>query len=330
MGRIEWKIIRLWADTTKSTWYFSGPIDGHIALKEYPYSAEVNNSYEFKSHGPSIIDELTVYVDVPIAYTVTGSAGIKSIFNISSLQMQATHGSELVPIKLYDQTNTLAKEYPLEDSSRRANRKRRELQQDQYAILPDVNISDILTKENLPANRTLVLDCLRGNWTICVRSQMRVQLKPEQPIDLRISFNVDLNDFVNTFDYLVIFTNVEMFKEGDSTSIALKRNLKPNVIFNYSETPLPIWYIILSLIAGHLLLGAMTYVLYKVGTVYILEIFSNAAISCGLTILSFGSSNAARRRSSRDCWRSTDPRRKNLQRIVKATKRKSTWKCILI
>jgi len=90
---------------------------------------------------------------------------------------------------------------------------------------------------------------------------------------------VDLNDFVNTFDYLVIFTNVEMFKEGDSTSIALKRNLKPNVIFNYSETPLPIWYIILSLIAGHLLLGAMTYVLYKVGTVYILEIYSNAAIS---------------------------------------------------
>ncbi|XP_033156513.1 integrin alpha-PS5 [Drosophila mauritiana] len=241
-----------------------GPTDGQIALKEYPYSAEVSNSYEFKSHGPSVIDELTVHVYVPIAYRGAGSAGIRTIFNISSLQMQATHGSLLVPIKLYDQNNTLAKEYPLEDSSHRANRKRRELQQDPYRIMPDVKISDIQTKGDLPADRTLVLDCLRGNLTICVRSQMRVQLKPEQPINLRISFKVELSDFKDSFDYFVIFTNVVLFKKGDSTSIVIKRNIKPNVIFKYSETLLPpIWYIFSALITGHLLLAVMTYVLYK-------------------------------------------------------------------
>ncbi|XP_002040109.2 integrin alpha-PS5 [Drosophila sechellia] len=240
-----------------------GPTDGQIALKEYPYSAEVSNSYELKSHGPSVIDELTVYVYVPIAYRGAGSAGIKTIFNISSLQMQATHGSHLVPIKLYDQNNTLAKEYPLADSSHSANRKRRELQQDPYRIMPDVKISDIQTKDDLPANRTLVLDCLRGNLTICVRSQMRVQLKPEQPINLRISFKVDLSDFKDSFDYFVIFTNVVLFKKGDSTSIAIKRNIQPNVIFKYSEILLPTWYIFPALIIGHLLLALMTYVLYK-------------------------------------------------------------------
>ncbi|KRK00467.1 uncharacterized protein Dyak_GE28068 [Drosophila yakuba] len=249
----------------------SGPADGLLVLREYPYSAEVSNSYEIKSHGPSILDELSLFVSIPIAYRTAESAVIKPIFNLSSLQMQASHGAHLLPIKLYDQDNTLAMEYPLEDASHSEeivsseNRQRRELKQDQYAITPDVESKDLLTQEDLSVNRTLVLSCQSSNLTICVRAEMQLQLKPDQPINLNISFNVDLSNVVDLFKYFVIFTDLKMFTKRDptSSSIGIKRNIKPNVILKYSETPLPIWYIILALIAGLLLLAALTYVLYK-------------------------------------------------------------------
>ncbi|XP_039480877.1 integrin alpha-PS5 [Drosophila santomea] len=248
-----------------------GPADGQLVLREYPYSAEVSNSYEIKSHGPSILYELSLFVYIPIAYRTAESAVIKPIFNLSSLQMQATHGAHLLPIKLYDQDNTLAIEYPLEEASHSEeivsseNRQRRELKQDQYAITPDVESKDLLIQEDLSVNRTLVLSCQSSNLTICVRAEMQLQLKPDQPINLNISFNVDLSTVVDPFEYFVIFTDLKMSTKCDptSSSIVIKRNIKPNVILKYSETPLPIWYIILALIAGLLLLAALTYVLYK-------------------------------------------------------------------
>ncbi|XP_043645063.1 integrin alpha-PS5-like [Drosophila teissieri] len=250
-----------------------GPADGQLVLREYPYSAEVSNSYEIKSHGPSILDELSLFVYIPIAYRTAESAVIKPIFNLSSLQMQATHGARLLPIKLYDQDNTLAMEYPLKDASHSEeiesseNRKRRELKQDQYAITPDVESKDLLTQEDPSVSRTLVLNCQSSNLTICVRAEMQLQLKPDQPINLNISFNVDLSAVTDPFEYFVIFTDLKLSTKRDpkSSLIAIKRNIKPNVILKYSETPLPIWYIILALIAGLLLLASLTYVLYKLG-----------------------------------------------------------------
>ncbi|XP_043644484.1 integrin alpha-PS5-like [Drosophila teissieri] len=44
-----------------------GPADGQLVLREYPYSAEVCNSYEIKSHGPSDLDELSLFSYILIA-----------------------------------------------------------------------------------------------------------------------------------------------------------------------------------------------------------------------------------------------------------------------
>ncbi|XP_016946460.3 integrin alpha-PS3 isoform X1 [Drosophila biarmipes] len=246
-----------------------GPTDGQVVLNKHPYSAEITNIYEVKSYGPSTIEELTMLLFVPIAFKMGGA--VKPIFNLTSLKMQASYDSHLLPIKLYDENNTLLNEFPLEESPRdaenddqittSATRERRDL--GGLALNQEV---EIIEKDNLPINRTLVLSCRDLNKTICIRSEMRFRVKPEKPVNITISFLVDLSYILDPFEYFVILTELKLLKESDpeSSSLVIRRNIQPNVIYKNLDG-LPIWYIILAVIGGLLLFGLMTYGLRKLG-----------------------------------------------------------------
>ncbi|KAH8277662.1 hypothetical protein KR018_003291, partial [Drosophila ironensis] len=84
-----------------------GQTNGQIDLEHYSNAAEIVNNYEIKSNGPSVIEQLTLSFYIPIAYKVAGSTAVIPIVNITTLRMQATYDSQLLPIDLYDQNNTL-------------------------------------------------------------------------------------------------------------------------------------------------------------------------------------------------------------------------------
>jgi len=202
----------------------------------------------------------------------------KPLFNISSLKMQASYETRLLPVKLYDMNNTLLNEYPLEESSQdheltttSTNRKRRDLEG--LTLDQDIEIND---KDNLPINRTLVLNCRDTNKTICVRSEMSLRFRPEKPVNVIISFEVDLNYVLHPFEYFVILTDLKLIKQSDpeSSSFVIKRKIQPNVIYKNLDNGLPIWYIILAVIGGLLLFALITYGLRKVGITKIKNKFS--------------------------------------------------------
>ncbi|XP_016977271.2 LOW QUALITY PROTEIN: integrin alpha-PS3 [Drosophila rhopaloa] len=240
-----------------------GSANGQVVLNSYPYSAEIINNYEFKSRGPSIIDQLTLVFHIPIAYKykVAGSSKIIPIINITSLDMDATYDSHLLTMKLYDHKGLPVEYYTqigLDDDQATTN-------QGQNVGSHDLQSEDF--KEELPVNRTIVFNCRDTNMTICVHAEMTVKFRPDKPINVNISFNVDLRDMKQPWEYFVIHTDVDLVKEGDPTSktLGIKRKFEPNVIFKNLNPGMPIWYIILSLIGGILLLSGLTYVLYKLG-----------------------------------------------------------------
>ncbi|XP_044249047.1 integrin alpha-PS3 [Drosophila takahashii] len=225
-----------------------GPTDGQLALKEPPYSAEVINHYEVKSHGPSTIQELTLLFFIPIAFKI--DKVVQPIINVNSLKMEATYDSHSLPIKIYDQNH---ENYDLITTSSR-----------DIDNSTDVEIKDM---DNLPTIRTLVLNCKDTNRTICVRSEMRLRMRPNKPVSVNINFKVDLSDVIDPFEYFVLLTDFKFFKKGDPqlSSFVINRKIKPNVIFKNLEAELPIWYLILALIGGLLLLATITYGLHKLG-----------------------------------------------------------------
>ncbi|XP_052840214.1 integrin alpha-PS3 [Drosophila gunungcola] len=251
-------------------------LNGQIVLNNYPYSTEIINNYQIKSRGPSVIEQLTMFFYIPIAYKVAGSSKVLPIVNVTSLDLHATYDSHMLPIKLYDQNGFLIEnsnqtEQDYDQITSSTNRKRRDINivanEEQNARSLSVKDYNENFKDKLPVNRTIVLNCRDSNMTICVHAEMSLKLWPDKPINLNISFNVDLRDKKQPWEYFVILTDVELLKQGDPTSSSLKisRKIEPNVIFKNLHASIPIWYIIVSLIAGLLLLSALTYALYKLG-----------------------------------------------------------------
>ncbi|KAH8348432.1 hypothetical protein KR084_007421, partial [Drosophila pseudotakahashii] len=234
-----------------------GQTNDQIVFKNEPYSAEIINHYEIKSHGPSIINELVVSLYIPVYYKAADSISVIPIIDISSLKMQAKYDSQTLPIQFYDQNNTTLSTI----------RKQRDVEslnghQEQNSSISDLQTDEL---ESLPIDNTIVLNCLVSKQTICVRAEFRLKFFPQTLINLSISFNVDLNQVEDSWEYFVIQTNLGLLKKGDPTSSSFKLNkkIKSNVI--YKVNTLSIWKIVLSVISGVLLLAALTYTLYKSG-----------------------------------------------------------------
>ncbi|XP_016972382.1 integrin alpha-PS3-like [Drosophila rhopaloa] len=236
------------------------PINGQTVLKHYPYSAEIINHYEIRSGGPSTIEELTLSFYIPVAYKANDSMEVIHIINITSLKTQATYDSQSLSVALYDQNNTLLNGYPFENVNSSAVRRRRDLSQEANAQLNELLIEDIP-----PKDRSIVLDCRETNMTICIRAEMLVQFRPSKPINLNISFNVDLREVKDHWEYFVIMTDLKLLKKGDlkSESFQINRKFEPNVI--YKPFQLVIWIIIIAVIGGLLLVAALCYALHKFG-----------------------------------------------------------------
>ncbi|XP_041675657.1 integrin alpha-PS4-like [Drosophila eugracilis] len=251
-----------------------GQTNDNLVLRHYPYSGEVINHYEIKSQGPSIIEDLAVSLYIPVAYWANDSEKFIPILNISSLKMEANYDSHLLPIQLYDQNNLLLNSFTEigQDNEKTAlsvARRRRDVNSIQE---PNANQSDVITnefdlEENLPTNKTIVLNCQDTNNTICIRAEMRMKLMVDKPVNLNASFMVDLKDVDDAWEYLVIMTNLTFVKAeiGDSSlcSLVIHKKIGPNVITKHAE--LAIWKIILAVICGVLLLSAITSILYKNG-----------------------------------------------------------------
>ncbi|KAH8347899.1 hypothetical protein KR084_002195, partial [Drosophila pseudotakahashii] len=175
-----------------------------IILKKDPYTAELMNQYQIKSHGPSTIEKLNVSLYVPVAYKATDSKTIP-IVNISSLKIQASY-KDVKPlrIELFDQYN---------------------------ATISQVQAIELL-KEDLPKDKTIVFNCQDIANTVCVRIEMRLDLKPDKPISLNISLNVELGDVEGSWKYFVIKTDMNLLKMGDSTltSLVKHKHIKSNII----------------------------------------------------------------------------------------------------
>ncbi|KAH8348114.1 hypothetical protein KR084_004242, partial [Drosophila pseudotakahashii] len=255
-----------------------GQTNDQIDLDDNKNTVEIINSYDIKSNGPSTIEQLTIYMYIPTAYKVDGSNAVQHFINITSLKMQATYDSQLLPISnLYDQNDSLVIVNTIENSSQNIQedddddqftttsptRMRRDLNE----LVENPEQQALVKTHDLPVNRTIVFKCEDIKMTMCVRAEMNVQLRPDRPITLNISFNVDLTDVVGPWEYFVITTDIELLKKDDplSSTFVINRRIQPNVIFRHLKTELPIWNIIWSLIGGLLLLCAMTYALYKFG-----------------------------------------------------------------
>lgn len=245
---------------------FRKQANAQITFETYGKSAEIINHYEIKSHGPSAIEQLSVSLQIPIAYKNIESS--KPIINITSLKLLATYDSQPLVIELFDQDNNLLsqeegktliekEETDLEDRNSGTN--------DTYALLSE----DF--KGQLPLNRTMVFSCRDTNTTMCIRASMQLNnFMPSKFIDLNVSYLVDLGQvnsvLVKPWKYFVILTELELVKNSDPTSgsIAIKRRIEPNIISKHLKAILPIWIMVPSIVAGLLILSVMSYAMYKV------------------------------------------------------------------
>ncbi|EDV55931.1 integrin alpha-PS4 [Drosophila erecta] len=251
--------------------YVSGvQMNDQIALKGAPYTAEVLNNYEIKSHGPSTLENLTVSLNIPVAYLQSGSSNVIPIVT-SSPKIQTKYEYKLLPIELYDQNGALTTNFAnyLEQRKLLLSTAPQNDSAEYLSGNADQNSSISLLNEDLPVTNTLVLNCRDTNVTICVQVEMRlekgVQLKPEELMNLNVSFTVDLKDAEDIWEYFVIQTDIKVLKIGDPTlsSFTIQKKIESNVICKYAE--LAIWKIIVSVIVGILVLLATTYALYKRG-----------------------------------------------------------------
>ncbi|XP_034476583.1 integrin alpha-PS3 isoform X2 [Drosophila innubila] len=160
------------------------------------------------------------------------------------------------------------------------SRKRRDLKaltanREQYARISNIKAHDLLSEDfkgKLPVNRTIVFNCRDPQMTICLRAVMRIyNFKPEKPVNLNMRYSVDLNEInailIDPWEFFAILIDLNVRKEGDplGSSLNIKRKIDPNVISKHLVKSLPIWIIIVSVLAGVLVLAAMTYGMYKLG-----------------------------------------------------------------
>ncbi|KAH8348439.1 hypothetical protein KR084_007422, partial [Drosophila pseudotakahashii] len=234
-----------------------------LVLKEDPYIAELINHYEIKSHGPSTIEKLNVSLYIPIGYKKSVSKSIP-IMDISSLKVKASYNdSRPLTIKVFDQynrQNTL-----LTSRTRRNVEGFKGIKKETNSSIQQVQTNELLLEENLPRDNTIVFNCQDTIKTICARIDIGLDLKRDKPINLNVSFNVDLNEVDDSWEYFVIQTNMSLVKEGDSSfsSFTVNKKIKSNVICKHAEVS--IWKVMLAVIGGVVLFAAIVHRLYKHG-----------------------------------------------------------------
>ncbi|XP_017835481.2 LOW QUALITY PROTEIN: integrin alpha-PS3-like [Drosophila busckii] len=160
------------------------------------------------------------------------------------------------------------------------SRKRRDLKaltanREQYARISNIKAHELLSddlKGKLPVNRTIVFNCKDPEMTICLRAVMRIyNFKPEKPVNLNMCFSVDLNEvnaiLIDPWEFFAILIDLNVRKEGDpkDLTLAITRQIEPNVIYKHLATSLPIWIVMVSVLGGLLQLAAITYGMYKAG-----------------------------------------------------------------
>ncbi|XP_055921034.1 integrin alpha-PS3 isoform X2 [Eupeodes corollae] len=91
------------------------PLTAHINLEKVFNSAEIINSYEIKSSGPSTIQELEIAFEIPIAHKFYGSALPVPVIDVSNITVQGVYNSQLLYVELY-QDKTLLLVNPTEIS----------------------------------------------------------------------------------------------------------------------------------------------------------------------------------------------------------------------
>lgn len=144
---------------------------------------------------------------------------------------------------------------------------------DQYARIAQIKSYDLLSEDlkgTLPVNRTIVFNCNDPERTVCVQAVMEVfNFKPDTPIVVTMSYNVDLNEvnqiLIEPWEFFVILIGLDVVKiNGAPSSLAVNKKIEYNIISKYQLYGTPIWVIILAILGGILVLGLITYGMYRV------------------------------------------------------------------
>ncbi|KMY93933.1 integrin alpha-PS4 [Drosophila simulans] len=265
------KLTKVLSLLEKADIYISGvQANDHVILKGSPYTAEVVNYYEIRNHGPSTLENLNVTLYIPVAYKTSDSTKVIHIVT-SSPQIQSKYAHNILSTNFNDQNKAPARNFALdhEQSTLVFSTTPQRENLENLSGNADENPGISLLNEDLPVNNTLVLDCQDTNMTVCVAVEIRLenglQLKPEDLMNLTVSFTVDLKDAEDIWEYFVIKTDLKMHKIGDPTQsfLTIQKKIESNVICKHAE--IAIWKIIASAIVGILVFSAATYALYKRG-----------------------------------------------------------------
>ncbi|EDW47968.1 GM21601 [Drosophila sechellia] len=265
------KLTKVLSLLEKADIYVSGvQANDQVILKGSPYTAEVVNYYEIKNHGPSTLENLNVTLYIPVAYKTSDSTKVIHIVT-SSPKIQSKYAHNILSTNFNDQNKALAKNFALDHEqstqliSTVTQRENLENLSGNKEEKPSISLFD----EDLPVINTLVLDCQDTNVTLCVAVEIRLenglQLKPEDLMNLTVSFTVDFKDAEDIWEYFVIKTDLKLQKIGDPTLsfFTIQKKIESNVIGKHAE--IAIWKIIASAIVGILVFSAATYALYKRG-----------------------------------------------------------------
>lgn len=158
------------------------------------------------------------------------------------------------------------------------SRKRREAaaltaNKDQYARIAQAKSYDLLSddlKGTLPVNRTIVFNCNDPERTVCVQAVMEVyNFKPETPIVITMSYNVDLKEvnqiLIEPWEFFVVLVGLDVVKtNGLASTLAVNKKIEYNIISKHQLYGTPIWVIILAILGGILVLALITYGMYRV------------------------------------------------------------------
>ncbi|XP_065370369.1 integrin alpha-PS3-like isoform X2 [Calliphora vicina] len=145
---------------------------------------------------------------------------------------------------------------------------------DQYARIAQVKSYDLLSddlKGTLPVNRTIVFNCNDPEMTVCVQAVMEVyNFKPETPIIVTMSYNVDLKEvnqiLIEPWEFFVVLVGLDVIKtNGMANTLVVNKKIDHHIISKHQLYGTPIWVIILAILGGILVLALITYGMYRAG-----------------------------------------------------------------
>ncbi|XP_055918343.1 integrin alpha-PS3-like [Eupeodes corollae] len=245
-----------------------------IDLEKYSNTtAEIINKHEIQSIGPSIIRELEVYIDIPIAEMFHNATQLVSIINVTSITIESLYNGQELLVDFYPKQNetllvknetllvknltdikrlkqyengTISYQPPnpnlmeLEKNSkklRNPKRNRRNIEQ----LVPDTNHIDAVKKNvSLPINRKIVFSCVDPKIGTCVTAVIKVcHFIPFMPVSITLKYQVDLIEVNKTlivpWEFFEILPNVRINKIGDlnGSTINITTNMKYIEIFKH-------------------------------------------------------------------------------------------------